>query len=65
MEQFVHFSLFSVTTGNFNTAVGAVTFDLNQADSNTATALQRFVLTLRARKTQLWEPLHLDSTIRG
>src|SRR5262245_49913800 len=31
------FSLFSVTTGNFNTAVGAGSLDLNQADSNTAT----------------------------
>jgi hypothetical protein len=29
--------LFSVTTGNFNTAVGAGSLDLNQADSNTAT----------------------------
>jgi trimeric autotransporter adhesin len=31
------FSLFNVTTGNFNTAVGAGSLDLNQADSNTAT----------------------------
>jgi hypothetical protein len=31
------FSLFSVTTGNFNTAVGAGALDLNTADSNTAT----------------------------
>jgi trimeric autotransporter adhesin len=31
------FSLFSVTTGNFNTAVGAGSLDLNRADSNTAT----------------------------
>jgi trimeric autotransporter adhesin len=31
------FSLFSVTTGNFNTAVGAGSLDLNTADSNTAT----------------------------
>jgi hypothetical protein len=29
--------LFSVTTGNFNTAVGAGALDLNTADSNTAT----------------------------
>jgi len=29
--------LFNVTTGNVNTAVGAGSFDLNQADSNTAT----------------------------
>ena len=29
--------LFSVTTRNFNTAVGAGSLDLNQADSNTAT----------------------------
>ena len=31
------FSLFSVSTGNFNTAVGAGALDLNTADSNTAT----------------------------
>jgi len=31
------FSLFSVSTGNFNTAVGAGSLDLNTADSNTAT----------------------------
>jgi hypothetical protein len=31
------FSLFSVTTGNFNTAVGAGSLDLNLGDSNTAT----------------------------
>jgi hypothetical protein len=31
------FSLFSVATGNFNTAVGAGALDLNTADSNTAT----------------------------
>ena len=31
------FSLFSVITGNFNTAVGAGALDLNTADSNTAT----------------------------
>jgi trimeric autotransporter adhesin len=30
------FSLFSVTTGNFNTAVGAGALDLNTGDSNTA-----------------------------
>ena len=30
------FSLFSVSIGNFNTAVGAGSLDLNQADSNTA-----------------------------
>src|SRR4029078_11751007 len=30
------FSLFSVTTGNFNTATGAGALDLNTADSNTA-----------------------------
>jgi trimeric autotransporter adhesin len=30
------FSLFSVSNGNFNTAVGAGSLDLNQADSNTA-----------------------------
>src|SRR5690349_6557827 len=28
-------------------------------------ALQRFCLTPRARKTQLWEQLHLNSTILG
>src|SRR5215472_3259682 len=28
-------------------------------------ALQRFCLTLPARKTQLWEQLHLNSTIPG
>ena len=31
------FSLFSVSTGNFNTAVGAGALDLNTGDSNTAT----------------------------
>jgi len=31
------FSLFSVNTGNFNTAIGAGALDLNTADSNTAT----------------------------
>jgi hypothetical protein len=31
------FSLFSVSTGNFNTAVGAGSLDLNLGDSNTAT----------------------------
>ena len=31
------FSLFSVSTGNFNTAVGAGALDFNTADSNTAT----------------------------
>ena len=31
------YSLFSVTTGGFNTAVGAASLDLNQGDSNTAT----------------------------
>ena len=31
------FSLFSVTTGNFNTAGGVGTLDFNQANSNTAT----------------------------
>jgi hypothetical protein len=31
------FSSFSVTTGNFNTAVGAGSLDLNTADENTAT----------------------------
>src|SRR5437762_7325897 len=31
------FSSFSVTTGSFNTAVGAGSLDLNTADSNTAT----------------------------
>ena len=30
------FSLFSVSNGNFNTAVGAASLGLNQADSNTA-----------------------------
>src|SRR4029078_11823067 len=30
------FSMFSLTTGNFNTAVGAGALDLNNADSNTA-----------------------------
>jgi hypothetical protein len=34
------FSLFSVTTGNFNTAVGAGSLDLNTADSNTATGTE-------------------------
>ena len=31
------FSLFSVSTGDFNTAVGAGALDLNTADQNTAT----------------------------
>jgi len=31
------FSLFSVITGNFNTAVGVAALDLNTGDSNTAT----------------------------
>ncbi len=35
-RQLVHYSLFSVTTGNFNTAVGAGSLDLNTADNNTA-----------------------------
>ena len=32
-----HTDNFGVTTGNFNTAIGAGSLDLNQADSNTAT----------------------------
>jgi hypothetical protein len=38
------FSLFSVTTGNFNTAVGAGALDLNTADSNTATGAAALLL---------------------
>jgi len=38
------FSMFSVTTGNFNTAVGAGALDLNTADSNTATGAAALLL---------------------
>ena len=31
------YSMFSITTGSYNTAVGAGALDLNSADSNTAT----------------------------
>jgi hypothetical protein len=38
------YSLFSVTTGNFNTGVGAGTLALNVADSNTATGTAALIL---------------------
>ena len=38
------FSLFSVITGNFNTAVGVAALDLNTGDSNTATGAAALLL---------------------
>jgi hypothetical protein len=38
------FSMFSLTTGNFNTAVGAGALDLNNADSNTAVGTAALLL---------------------
>jgi hypothetical protein len=38
------FSMFSLTTGNFNTAVGAGALDLNNADSNTAVGAAALLL---------------------
>jgi hypothetical protein len=38
------FSQFSITTGNFNTAVGAGALDLNNADSNTAVGAAALLL---------------------
>jgi hypothetical protein len=46
------FSLFSVTTGSFNTAVGAGSLDLNTADANTATGVAALLFnTIGAQNT--------------
>ena len=49
------FSLFSVTAGSFNTAVGAGALDLNTADSNTATGAAALLFnTTGTENTAQW-----------
>jgi hypothetical protein len=56
------YSLFSNTTGNFNTGVGAGALALNQADNNTAVALEHCFSTPLAKRTLPLELTRLSIT---
>src|SRR6266550_1239992 len=59
------FSLFSVTTGSFNTAVGAGALDLNTADSNTATGAAALLFNTTGTENTANETAALEFNATG